>query len=416
MSVYAAKSRIQWLGSVPADWKVVPAWSIFRDRSEKSLPEDVQLTPSQHYGVLTQLEYMELTGTRVVVNKSESVIGKRVRPGDFIIHLRSFQGGIEHSRVAGKVTNAYTVLDPYDNVDPEFYRHFLKSAPFIDGLSSMTDQLRDGQSINFSKFSTMRLPLPPLATQRAIADYLDRETAEIDAMAAELDELVERLEFRRSAAVTAAVPSPEESPAIQLPILAEVRPSNVDKKSKPDETPVRLCNYTDVYYNTEINSRMDLMAATAAAGQIERHRLEVGDVVITKDSESRDDIGIPALVTDVDGTMVCAYHLTLLRPNQEMVVPKYLYWSLLTVGVEDHWRTRANGVTRYSLTSSATDSLRIPLPPIDEQRRIVEHLDEVTAEIDSMIADAQELKVLLAERRSALITEVVTGRKEVPAA
>lgn len=101
---------LKWPATVPAGWRVVPAKGAFIERREKSGPDDVHLTPSQSYGVLPQNEYMRITGNRVVLNLEGQDNMKHVEPDDFVIHLRSFQGGIEWSGVAGKVSMAYTVL------------------------------------------------------------------------------------------------------------------------------------------------------------------------------------------------------------------------------------------------------------------------------------------------------------------
>src|SRR5699024_390140 len=198
-------SDVYWLGKVASDWEVVPAWRVMTERREKSLPDDVHLTPSQTHGVLTQQEYMDRTGNKVVLNLAGADNMKRVRAGDFIIHLRSFEGGIEASTIDGKVSNAYTVLTPAPDAHFGYYRWFMKSVPLIEGLASSTDQLRDGQSINFSRFSRLSLPLAPLETQRRIADYLERETAEIDAAVADLDRSVDLLKKRRKVMIAQSV-------------------------------------------------------------------------------------------------------------------------------------------------------------------------------------------------------------------
>lgn len=191
-----------WLDSIPANWDLVPAWTVWQERSERCHDDDVHLTPSQTHGVISQQEYMEITGSKVVLNLSSSANMKHVEPGDFIIHLRSFQGGLEYSKVAGKVSNAYTVLRPAIELVPSYFRWLFKSAPFISGLAGSTDQMRDGQSINFKKFSTFSLPLPDLETQRRIADRLDRETAETEALIKECTALKELLLKRRQVLIT----------------------------------------------------------------------------------------------------------------------------------------------------------------------------------------------------------------------
>ena len=101
--------------------------------------------------------------------------------------------------------------------------------------------------------------------------------------------------------------------------MVELRTSNVDKKSEDGEKAVRLCNYVDVYKNDKITMSLDFMEATATEAQIERFALQVGDIVITKDSETPDDIGVPALITETAPDLVCGYHLAILRPNAEEI-------------------------------------------------------------------------------------------------
>src|SRR5262245_18867594 len=91
--------------------------------------------------------------------------------------------------------------------------------------------------------------------------------------------------------------------------VAELRVSNVDKKSKSGERAIRRCNYTDVYNNDYINADMEFMRATATVTEIARFGLAVGDVIITKDSETPDDIGVPTVVDSTAPDLVCGYHL-----------------------------------------------------------------------------------------------------------
>jgi type I restriction enzyme S subunit len=123
---------------------------------------------------------MTKTGTKVVLNLSAPDNMKRVQPGDLIAHLRSFQGGLEKSDLAGKVSTAYTVIEPLATADPNFFRWVLKSPPYIQTLSSSLEQLRDGQSVKFGDFAAIPLPLPPIDEQRRIADFLDDRVARID--------------------------------------------------------------------------------------------------------------------------------------------------------------------------------------------------------------------------------------------
>ena len=104
--------------------------------------------------------------------------------------------------------------------------------------------------------------------------------------------------------------------------------SSVDKKSKEHEHSVRLCNYMDVYNNSFIRADMDFMLATATETEIAKCSLMPGDVVITKDSEKHDDIGVPALIKENVENLVCGYHLAILRPRSEEINGAYLFYAL----------------------------------------------------------------------------------------
>jgi len=190
--------------------------------------------------------------------------------------------------------------------------------------------------------------------------------------------------------------------------IAELRMSNVDKKSDEGEKSVKLCNYVDVYYNDSITSVINFMEATATEAQIERFTLRVGDVVITKDSESPDDIGIPSVITESIADLVCGYHLTILRPNEEFVFGNYLFYALVSRHSAYQFYLAANGVTRFGLTYQGTKNIRIAFPPIVEQQQISAFLDWKTGQIDALIAKKKELLEKLKERRLAVITQAVT--------
>ncbi len=189
--------------------------------------------------------------------------------------------------------------------------------------------------------------------------------------------------------------------------VAEMRVSNVDKHIKDDEFPVRLCNYVDVYKHDRITQAMPFMKATASTDEIARFRLRKGDVLITKDSEAWDDIGVPALVTDSADDLLSGYHLALLRPYRE-TLGSYLARALQTKGVAYQFHVGANGVTRYGLTHANIQSVCLPLPPLPEQRAIVRYLDHVDERIRPYVSAKERLIALLEEERQAVIHRAVT--------
>ena len=280
----------------------------------------------------------------------------------------------------------------------------------------------------------MALPLPPLPEQRAIVRYLDYVDRRLWRYVSAKRRLIALLAEERQAVVSRAVtrgldPSVALKPSgvewlgdvpahwevRRLRTVAEMRVSNVDKHTREDEFPVRLCNYVDVYKNDRITQAMTFMSATASRDEIERFQLKRHDVLITKDSEAWDDIGVPSLVTESADDLLSGYHLALLRPFQE-ILGAYLARTLENKGVAYQFHVRANGVTRYGMTHTGIQSVRIPLPPLLEQAAIVEHLDKATAGIDAAIARARRQIELVQEYRTRLISDVVTGKLDVRAA
>ena len=195
---------------------------------------------------------------------------------------------------------------------------------------------------------------------------------------------------------------------VRLRNTSEMRVSNVDKHTKDNEQPVRLCNYVDVYKNDRIRSGMDFMRATATTDEIERFRMQSGDVLITKDSEAWNDIGVPALVEDAQDDIVSGYHLALLRPFPERVDGGYLFRALQSPAVAYQFHGEANGVTRYGLSHSAIRSVWLPLPPLSEQAAIVRFLDHADRRIRRYIRAKQKLIALLEEQKRVIIHQAVT--------
>lgn len=184
--------------------------------------------------------------------------------------------------------------------------------------------------------------------------------------------------------------------------------SNVDKIPVDGEPAVRLCNYSDVYNNEFITQHLEFMACTATEDEIRKFRLLVDDVIITKDSESWDDIGIPALVVETADDLVCGYHLALLRPYETVLSGRFLLRCLQAKVLRLQLELAANGVTRFGLPKSEIGAMRLPVPPLECQLAIADFLDRETARLDSLVAAKQRVLRLLTEKRKAIIATAVT--------
>ncbi|MBC8385757.1 MAG: restriction endonuclease subunit S, partial [Candidatus Cloacimonetes bacterium] len=192
----------------------------------------------------------------------------------------------------------------------------------------------------------------------------------------------------------------------KLKYVANANPSNIDKKSKEDEQDIFLCNYIDVYKNDFINSEIPFMKSTASKSQIEKFILKKGDVIATKDSETPDDIGNPALVLEDFKEVACGYHLTHIKPKA--INGGYLFRYLKSQFIKSYFEVAANGITRYGLGVNSFNSTPILIPPVEEQTAIANFLDRKTAEIHNLITRKEKLLKLYDEEKTAIINEAVT--------
>lgn len=165
----------------------------------------------------------------------------------------------------------------------------------------------------------------------------------------------------------------------------QVIPSNVDKKTEDDEDEVKLCNYVDVYYNDFITSEIDFMVASATENEINKFKLNIGDVLITKDSEDPFDIAVPALVKHSEDKLLCGYHLSMIRSINNRVDGTFLFWALKDEFIATQLWREACGVTRWAIASRHIKNSTIPFPPKQEQLAIAKYLDKASTDIDRVV-------------------------------
>ena len=198
-------SGVEWIGQVPEHWDVVQSRRLFSERKERARDDDKQYTSSQKYGVILQTEFMEREGRRIVLVEKGQEILKHIESGDFLISMRSFQGGIEECTSSGCVSSAYVPLRPIKWIWHSFFKYLFKSNTYIQALQRTSDLIRDGQALRFENFSKVPLLHVPISEQKDIALVLDNETARIDALISKSEQSIILLKERRAAFITAAV-------------------------------------------------------------------------------------------------------------------------------------------------------------------------------------------------------------------
>jgi type I restriction enzyme S subunit len=417
-----------WLNNIPEHWKTIKIKYLFKERIEKGYPNEPLLAATQTKGVIPKSMYE----TRTVTATKDLHLLKLVKIGDFVISLRSFQGGLEYAYYRGIISPAYTVIIASEDVQLGYFRLLSKSKPFLELLKMCVTGIREGQNIDYSFLKNSLMPLPPRSEQDQIVRFLDSSLAKINKFIKAKKKLIAVLKEQKQAVINEAVtkginpnvkmkPSgiewlgdvPEGWEVRKLFQIANIVLSGLDKKSYTEQNDVFLCNYTDVYRNDYITNGIDFMKATASASELSKLLLLKCDIIITKDSESWDDIAVPAYVAEELEDVACAYHLALIRATSDIINSEFLYNAFLSQYVDIQYKVRANGVTRYGLGYQSIKEITIFIPPIIEQESIVKYTKNITSDIKAIIAKTQQEIDLITEYRTRLISDVVTGKGDV---
>jgi type I restriction enzyme S subunit len=198
-------SGIPWIGEVPAHWNMVPSKWLFVNSKTKAKQGDDQLSATQSYGVIKQKDFERMEGRRVVKIFQHLEQRKHVDVDDFVISMRSFQGGLERAWVPGCIRSSYVVLKPKLFICTDYFSYLFKSESYIQALNSTSNYIRDGQDLNFKNFAQIKLPSIPLEEQGNIASKLKPEIEKIDSLIVKLKEFDTKLSEYRQALITAAV-------------------------------------------------------------------------------------------------------------------------------------------------------------------------------------------------------------------
>ena len=320
-------------------------------------------------------------------------------------------------------------VDP-NRADPHYVMFCINSPVYKHQLLTLAQRGATREALTKEIIGNLKIPLPPLPTQRKIANFLNRKTEQINELIHIKERMVELLQEQRTALVHETVtkgldPNVEMKPSgvewigeipvhwevKRLKYVAKILSSIVDKHIYPDEIQVRLCNYTDVYNNDYITIDTILEKGSCKESEFTRFVLQKDDVIITKDSETPDDIGVPTYVKDDLDNVVCGYHLTMIRPFA--CRGEFIFRFIQSDLTRRYFEFNANGITRYGLRNSIVENLFVPIPTDSEQTEIANFLDHKTAKIDELRSNEQRSLELLKEYRHTLISEVVTGKLDV---
>ena len=422
-------SGIEWIGEIPKGWETINPKALFTQRKDKAQKGERQLTSSQQYGILYQDEYMELTGSKVVTVEKDFDILKHVEAGDFVISMRSFQGGLEYSTKSGAISSAYVMLVPnLELVYPRFYRWLLKSSVYIDALQRTTNMVRDGQAMRYSNFAQVRLFTLPLDEQKSRADFLDLECSSIDKILFKTRSSIEEYKKLKQAVITQAVTKgvrgeremkdsgvecigkiPTTYSICKLKyLLKNPLKYGANESGIPysDSLP-RYIRITDITPDGNLKYTGKLSLSEESAKD---YILEDGDILFARSGAT---VGKTFIYYQSYGRSAYAGYLIKASLNNK-VSPKFVYYYTCS-SLYEIWK---NSIfiqsTIQNIGADRYANLPVPVPKtLQEQEEIADCLDAKCTEIDVLIAKKEQLVKELESYKKSLIYEVVTGKREV---
>lgn len=400
-------SGVEWLGEVPSRWKLHRAKRLFKLTNDRGNDDLTLLAATQKHGMWPQ---DRLEGVVRVKDNTDLSRFRTVHKNDFVISLRSFQGGFERSDFEGVCSPAYQTFRSIKPIDYQFYKYLFKSPSFIDHMNSLTLGIREGKTIKFEDFAAQVLPMPPLDEQRRIADYLDEKCAEIDRAVSAAERSVEEYKAYRLSVISTKMPTG----CITIPIkyLCDLLPGYAFESGKfVQGNGVRLLRGINVGVGETRWADAAHYPEEDLDG-LEAYALEPGDLVIGLDRPWIKDGLRASFITESDLPCYLVQRVVRIRVLDNLE-PRYLKYGLDSGILERYVASATTGISVPHISHLQIANCKVPLPSLDEQCRIADYLDEKCGEIDAAIVTKQAIIADLKAYKQSLIYETVTGKREV---
>ena len=415
---YAAYKPLEelWLTTIPSHWDAQKIKYLFSERSEKGYPHEPLLVASQNMGVVPKGVY----GNRTVEATKDLHLLKLVRIGDFVISLRSFQGGLEYAYYQGIISPAYTIMVPNELVTSGYFRYLAKSRLFIELLQMCVTGIREGQNIDYTKFKNHQIPVPPREEQDQIVRYLDWQISKTSKLISALKKQIALLdELRRSITchyVINGVGGKTKKKETEINwidhipkhwdvlFLSQVATEQVIKNTGLIEKNLLSLSYGRIV-NKDINTTEGLLPASFEGYQI----IHPGNIILRLTDLQNDHKSLRVGLSNQTGIITSAYTCLNVRDN---ILPEYLYFQLHSADICKVFYGMGGGV-RQSIGYKDIRKMLVVVPPIEEQRLIVQKIHDLFAPFDTHIGKLNEKILFLSEYRTRLISDVVTGQIDV---
>ena len=417
-------SGVEWLGEIPAHWNILLGKKLFQSVRINAFKNDEQLAASQKYGVIPQSLMMQLNDSKVMLALKGTDSFRHVEKNNFVISLRSFEGGIEYSKYSGCVSPAYTVLKNAKPIIFSYYQCLFKCVPFISALQASTDSLRDGKAISYEQFGAIHLPFAPIIEQNMVANFLIYESKKIDNLIEKQLQLIELLKEKRQALISHAVTKglnpdvPMKDSGVEW--LDKV-PSHWQKTSIKHTTklnPVKKALESSLYQKCSFIPMEKLKLGRINLDEIKVVKevyhaytyFENDDILIAKVTPCFENKNFAIAKNLVNGLGFGSTEIYVLRCNSS-ISNEFVFYRLQESNfstIAERAMTGAGGLKR--VPSEVVSSFKYFLPSLIEQQEIVSFLNPETAKIDTLIQKQLQQIDLLKERRTALIASAVTGK------
>lgn len=412
------KTDIAWLPSVPKHWELIKAKFIFSERVQKGFENEPLLAATQTQGVIPKSMY---ENTTVTAQKDLHLL-KLVEPSDFVISLRSFQGGIEYAYYRGIISPAYTIFyhKNKEQINSQYFRYFFKSQPFINSLTLFVTGIREGQNIDYAEFKNSLLPVPSFEEQTAIANYLDAQNEKINLFIAKKQKLIELLKEQKSVVinslVTAGIDYTKDKvkgwEVWKLKRLVKTKISD-----GPHETPIFVEEggipfvSAEAAYNGKIDfeKRRGNISIETHIEYCKKVKPQRDDIFIVKSGSTTGKV----VIVDFDEEFSVWSPLALVRANKK-IISEFLFYAIQSQYFQMQVQLNWSFGTQPNIGMGVIEQLKVLLPvALEKQQEIVNEIKTETKRIDEAISRIEKEIELIKEYRQSLIAEVVTGKIKV---
>lgn len=416
-----------WIPKIPNHWELIKVRHLFKESTTKGFPDEPLLVASQKHGVVNK----DVFGKRTMEATKDFHNLKLVENGDFVISLRSFQGGIEYAHQRGIISPAYTILKELKSINKRYFKHLFKSKPFISLMTLCVKGIREGQNIDFPTFKNEYLPLPPIEEQVQIGAYLDRKTQQIQTFIKKKKKLIELLEEEKQSKIDSCVSNgfgkhsnlikerkdipayPSHWHLTRLKYLFKILNGYAFSTSSFVGEGIQVLKISSLYKNNLSLDRQPTFVSPDLLRKLPQFIVSHNDILMSLTGTlGKEDYGFAILLEQEDKYFL-NQRVAKLIPNKHLN-NKYALYLLRSRVFLDQLYLQPSGTKQANLSNNHILPLYIAIPKLGEQEVNVQKLEKELSQLGEGISKAKLEIEKAKEYQESLITQVVTGQLRVP--